>query len=419
MEDSKIEKIFQNYSKNNPNPTTELEFTNNFTLAVSVILSAQATDISVNKATRSFFKTHDTPEKMLDLGENELKIKIKTIGLYNSKAKNIITLCKILIDKYNSKIPKKFDQLIELPGIGRKTANVILNCAFGKSTIAVDTHVFRVSHKIGLSTAKTSKKVEQDLLKKIPLKWRNHAHHWLLLHGRYICKARKPLCMECKIREHCNTMINQEIMNYPEIKPLERKATKLLVMLHGVGSDGNDLISLVPFIQHSLPTCHFISPHGIEPYNMAPFGRQWFSLIDKTPTTIIKLVNKNIINVLKLIESKQKELELTNTETIIFGFSQGTMIGINLTLSQKKPFAAMIGFSGKLILPNKLKNTSTPICIIHGEQDDIVPASESSKLAKYCKKHNIEHKLLIVPNLTHSIDTTGIKFALNFLKENQ
>lgn len=208
-------------------------------------------------------------------------------------------------------------------------------------------------------------------------------------------------------------------MDYPEIKPLEGKANQLLVMLHGVGSDGNDLISLVPFIQPNLPTCHFISPHGIEPYDMAPFGRQWFSLIDRTPTTIIKLVNKNAANVLNLIESKQKELKLSNAETILFGFSQGTMLGINLTLSQKEPFAAMIGFSGRLAPPSKLNNTSTPICIIHGEQDDIVPASESNKLAEYCKKHNIEHKLLIVPNLMHSIDTTGIEFALDFLKEHQ
>ena len=214
MEDNKIEKIFQIYSKNNPNPTTELKFTNNFTLAIAVILSAQATDISVNKATKSFFKTYDTPEKILDLGEDGLKTYIKTIGLYNSKAKNIIALCKILIDKYNSKIPEKFDKLIKLPGIGRKTANVILNCAFGKPTMAVDTHVFRVSHRIGLSTGKTPEKVEQDLLKKIPLKWQNHAHHWLILHGRYTCKARKPLCMECKIREYCkyyNKLGNYEL----------------------------------------------------------------------------------------------------------------------------------------------------------------------------------------------------------------
>lgn len=203
MEDNKIEKIFQIYSKNNPTPKTELEFTNNFTLAIAVILSAQATDISVNKATKLFFETHNTPEKILDLGEDRLKTYIKTIGLYNSKAKNIIALCKILIDKYNSRIPEEFGQLIKLPGIGRKTANVVLNCAFGKPTMAVDTHVFRVSHRIGLSTGKTPEKVEKDLLKKIPSKCLNHAHHWLILHGRYVCKARKPLCTECKIKEYC------------------------------------------------------------------------------------------------------------------------------------------------------------------------------------------------------------------------
>lgn len=203
MHKKQIENIFQIFSDRNPSPKTELEYNNNFTLAVAVILSAQATDISVNKATKNLFKTHNNPEQILGLGEEKLKTYIKTIGLYNSKAKNIIALCSILIDKYNSEIPSEFDQLIALPGIGRKTANVILNCAFGKLTMAVDTHVYRVSHRIGFSSGKTPEKVETDLLKKIPTKWLNHAHHWLILHGRYICKARKALCSECPITEYC------------------------------------------------------------------------------------------------------------------------------------------------------------------------------------------------------------------------
>lgn len=203
MNSKTINQIFQIFSNNNPTPKTELEFTNNFTLSVAVILSAQATDISVNKATKYLFATYNTPEKILSLGEGGLKKHIKTIGLYNSKAKNIIALCKILIDKYSSDIPSEFDKLIKLPGIGRKTANVILNCAFGKPTIAVDTHVQRVSGRIGFSKGNTPEKVEQDLLKKIPDKWLYNAHHWLILHGRYICKARKPLCPKCPITEYC------------------------------------------------------------------------------------------------------------------------------------------------------------------------------------------------------------------------
>jgi len=203
MDRKNINRIFQIFSNQNPHPETELEYSNNFTLAVAVILSAQATDVSVNKATKHLFINYDNPQKILTLGENGLKAYIKTIGLYNSKAKNIIALCKILIDKYNSEIPGTFDQLVKLPGIGRKTANVILNCAFGKLTMAVDTHVYRVSHRIGLSTGKTPEKVEKDLLKNIPPKWMQHAHHWLILHGRYTCKARKPLCEECAITKYC------------------------------------------------------------------------------------------------------------------------------------------------------------------------------------------------------------------------
>ncbi|MDP4709517.1 MAG: endonuclease III [Rickettsiaceae bacterium] len=203
MQSKQIDNIFQIFSQQNPHPKTELEYNNNFTLAVAVILSAQATDISVNKATKKLFISHNTPQQMLNLGEEGLKTYIKTIGLYNAKAKNIIALCFVLIDKYNSEIPSEFEQLIELPGIGRKTANVILNCAFGKLTMAVDTHVYRVSHRIGFSIGKTPEKVEKDLIKNIPKKWMQHAHHWLILHGRYICKARKPLCLECPIAQYC------------------------------------------------------------------------------------------------------------------------------------------------------------------------------------------------------------------------
>lgn len=203
MNSKTINQIFQIFYNNNTVPETELEFNNNFTLSVAVILSAQATDISVNKATKNLFPFYNTPEKILLLGEENLKKYIKTIGLYNSKAKNIIALCQILIDKYNSDIPSEFDELVKLPGIGRKTANVILNCAFGKPTMAVDTHVHRVSNRIGFSNGNTPEKVEKDLLKKIPNKWLKHGHHWLILHGRYVCKARKPLCTECLISEYC------------------------------------------------------------------------------------------------------------------------------------------------------------------------------------------------------------------------
>jgi endonuclease-3 len=199
-----IDKIFEVFASRNPHPSTELKFSNEFTLAVAVILSAQATDIAVNKATRELFIDHNSPEKILALGEEGLKKYIKTIGLYNSKAKNIISLCRILIEKYEGKIPQDFDALITLPGIGRKTANVILNCAFGLPRIAVDTHVFRVSNRIGLAHSSSFDEVEKQLMHNIPPKWRKDAHNWLVLHGRYICKARKPLCEECPINKYCN-----------------------------------------------------------------------------------------------------------------------------------------------------------------------------------------------------------------------
>ena len=203
MNRKKIDKIFTIWQKENPQPKTELNFTNNYTLLVAVVLSAQSTDVGVNKATTALFKAADTPEKMLELGEEKLKKYINTIGLYNGKAANIIKLSEILVKKFNSEVPEDFAALKSLPGVGQKTANVVLNCAFGHHTIAVDTHVFRVSNRIGFVDETTPEKTEIALLKTIPKKWQEHAHHWLILHGRYVCKARKPECEKCKIKQFC------------------------------------------------------------------------------------------------------------------------------------------------------------------------------------------------------------------------
>ncbi len=203
-----VDKIFEILSQNNPTPRTELEYVNNFTLLVAVILSAQATDVSVNKATRLLFVKYNTPEKILELGEEGVRTYIRSIGLFITKAKNIVALCRILIDKYDSKVPNNFDDLIKLPGVGRKTANVVLNCLFGKSTIAVDTHVFRVSKRLGLANSNAPKKVELELVKVIDKKWLQHAHHWLILLGRYICKARVPNCPACPVKEYCEYYAN-------------------------------------------------------------------------------------------------------------------------------------------------------------------------------------------------------------------
>jgi endonuclease-3 len=198
-----VDQIFQILSDANPQPKTELKYTNNFTLLVAVVLSAQCTDVNVNKATDQLFKIIHCPNDILHLGEEKLKTHIKTIGLFNGKAKNIISLAKDLKEKFNSEVPNDFDDLISLSGVGRKTANVVLNCAFGKETIAVDTHVFRVSNRIGIVNQKDIFKTEEDLLKNIPTKWKFYAHHWLILHGRYVCKARKPNCSECTINQLC------------------------------------------------------------------------------------------------------------------------------------------------------------------------------------------------------------------------
>ena len=203
MHKKEIEKIFNFFHSQNYSPNTELYYNSPYTLLIAVMLSAQATDQSVNKATSKLFKTISSPEQMIELGENKLKTFIKTIGLFNNKAKNIIHPSKILIEDFNSEVPKTRDKLESLPGVGRKTANVVLNEAFGFPTIAVDTHIFRLSNRIGLSKGKNPLEVELDLEKKIPKKWKKNAHHWLILHGRYICKARKPICSDCMIRNEC------------------------------------------------------------------------------------------------------------------------------------------------------------------------------------------------------------------------
>ena len=186
-----------------PAPTTELEYRNPFELLIAVILSAQATDVSVNKATDKLYPVANTPETILALGVEGLKPYIRTIGLYNSKAENIIRTCGILIEKHASEVPRTRPELEALPGVGRKTANVVLNTAFGEPTIAVDTHIFRVSNRTGLAPGKTPLEVEKRLVRLTPDEFKQDAHHWLILHGRYVCKARKPLCGECSIIEWC------------------------------------------------------------------------------------------------------------------------------------------------------------------------------------------------------------------------
>lgn len=203
MNASQREKFFARLAKANPDPKGELHYTNPYTLLVAVVLSAQATDVGVNKATGPLFKVVSTPHDMVKLGENKLKKYIQTIGLFNTKAKNVIALSKLLIEKHGGKVPQSRDELVALPGVGRKTANVVLNIAFGEPTIAVDTHIFRVSNRTGLAPGKTVDAVEAQLEKHVPEKYRLHAHHWLILHGRYTCKARKPECGGCVVYDLC------------------------------------------------------------------------------------------------------------------------------------------------------------------------------------------------------------------------
>lgn len=200
---AEIHEIFRRFSVQRPEPKGELEHVNPFTLLVAVVLSAQATDVGVNKATRALFKIADTPEKMLALGEDKVGEYIRTIGLWRNKAKNVITLSRTLIDEYGSVVPDDRNELVKLPGVGRKTANVVLSMAFGQATMAVDTHIFRIGNRLGLAPGKTPEQVEDKLMKIIPAEYLYHAHHWLILHGRYTCKARKPECPACVIADIC------------------------------------------------------------------------------------------------------------------------------------------------------------------------------------------------------------------------
>lgn len=203
MTKDKIVEFFTRMRSANPHPKGELEWTNPFTLLVAVALSAQATDKSVNKATPALFAKADTPEKMVKLGEDKIREHIKTIGLFNTKAKNVFALSKILIEQYGGEVPANRDELVKLPGVGRKTANVVLNMAFGQPTMAVDTHIFRVSNRTGLAPGKNPDEVEAKLERVVPDEFKMHAHHWLILHGRYTCLARKPGCPECIVRDLC------------------------------------------------------------------------------------------------------------------------------------------------------------------------------------------------------------------------
>ena len=203
MNKQKRHEIFSRLREQNPNPTTELHFNSTFELLIAVILSAQATDVGVNKATAKLFAKANTPQAILKLGEEGLKQYIKTIGLYNSKAKNIIKTCRILIDEYGGEVPNDQRALESLPGVGRKTANVVRNTAFGEPTIAVDTHIFRVANRTGIAPGKTVLAVEKKLLKVVPDEFKKDAHHWLILHGRYTCVARKPRCGSCIIEDLC------------------------------------------------------------------------------------------------------------------------------------------------------------------------------------------------------------------------
>tara|TARA_B100001939_G_scaffold277982_1_gene246422 strand:+ start:5799 stop:6443 length:645 start_codon:yes stop_codon:yes gene_type:complete len=208
---SKVNNIFKVLKEKNPNPKTELEYSSVFTLLVAVVLSAQSTDKGVNAVTRKLFKEANTPQKMVELGEKKIKKLISRIGLFNTKSKNVFLLSKILIEKFSGEVPPDRDCLVQLPGVGRKTANVVLNTFFNKPYIAVDTHLFRLGNRIGIAKGKTTLDVENNYLKIIP-KWAmKNAHHWLILHGRYVCKARNPLCNECGIRKFCEFFKKEKI----------------------------------------------------------------------------------------------------------------------------------------------------------------------------------------------------------------
>lgn len=203
MKTKDIHTFFERLKAQNPSPTTELNYSTPFELLIAVMLSAQSTDVGVNKATGPLFKIANTPEAILALGEEGLKAYIKTIGLYHTKAKHVIETCVMLIERFNAQVPNTREALESLPGVGRKTANVILNTAFGQETFAVDTHIFRVCNRTGLAPGKTPLAVEQTLMEVVPNEYRQDAHHWLILHGRYVCKARSPLCDTCIVKDLC------------------------------------------------------------------------------------------------------------------------------------------------------------------------------------------------------------------------
>jgi len=225
MNKQKREEIFSRFEAANPNPTTELEYDSVFQLLIAVILSAQATDKSVNLATRTLFKKHGTPQKMLNLGVEGVSEHIKTIGLFRGKAKNVIATCQILLEQHNGVVPQDREALEALPGVGRKTANVVLNTAFGEPTMAVDTHIYRVSNRTGIAPGKTVLAVEKALLKFVPKHYLLNAHHWLILHGRYVCLARSPNCKVCGIADLCDYKYKAGTLK-PKLKPKSATTSK-------------------------------------------------------------------------------------------------------------------------------------------------------------------------------------------------
>jgi endonuclease-3 len=227
---AEVHEIFRRFSVQRPEPKGELEHVNAFTLLVAVVLSAQATDVGVNKATRALFKVADTPEKMLALGEAKVGEYIRTIGLWRNKAKNVIALSEALIRDHEGVVPDDRDELVKLPGVGRKTANVVLNMAFGQHTMAVDTHILRIGNRLGLAPGKTPEQVERGLVRIIPDEYMRHAHHWLILHGRYVCKARKPDCPSCVIADICKAAEKTTSIPAPlvALEPVEPMAAAAL-----------------------------------------------------------------------------------------------------------------------------------------------------------------------------------------------
>ena len=231
MKAADVEAFYGRLAAANPAPKGELDFINPYTLLVAVVLSAQATDVGVNKATGPLFKVADAPEKMLALGEARLKDFIKTIGLFNTKAKNVIALSRILVEKHGGEVPRGREALEALPGVGRKTANVVLNVAFGEPVIAVDTHIFRLANRTGLAPGKTPREVEDALEKVTPARFKRHAHHWLILHGRHVCKARKPNCPGCVVNALCRykakeTAAKEPVKKTPTTKRKSKKAKR-------------------------------------------------------------------------------------------------------------------------------------------------------------------------------------------------